>query len=39
VHGACGYLAARAALTDSAWWGRPRQRLELAALHWLYRES
>jgi phytoene dehydrogenase-like protein len=39
VHGACGYLAARAALTDSAWWGRPRQRLELAALHWLYRED
>ncbi|GAB3442898.1 NAD(P)/FAD-dependent oxidoreductase [Phycicoccus ginsengisoli] len=37
VHGACGYLAARAALTDSAWWGRPRHRLELAALHWLYR--
>jgi phytoene dehydrogenase-like protein len=37
VHGACGYLAARAALTDSAWWGRPRARLELAALHWLYR--
>jgi phytoene dehydrogenase-like protein len=39
VHGACGYLAARAALTDTAWWGRPRQRLELAALHWLYRDS
>jgi phytoene dehydrogenase-like protein len=36
VHGGCGYLAARAALTDSAWWGRPRRRLELAALHWLY---
>ena len=36
VHGACGYLAARAALTDHSWWGRPRQRLELAALHWLY---
>jgi phytoene dehydrogenase-like protein len=39
VHGACGYLAARAALTDSAWWGRPRQRLELATLHWLYRQD
>ena len=37
VHGACGYLAARAALTDSAWWGRPRKRAELAILHWLYR--
>lgn len=36
VHGGCGYLAARAALTDHAWWGRPRQRLELAALHRLY---
>jgi phytoene dehydrogenase-like protein len=39
VHGACGYLAARAALTDSAWWGRPRPRQELAALHSLYRED
>lgn len=39
VHGACGYLAARAALTDHAWWGRPRQRLELAALHWLYAQD
>lgn len=38
VHGACGYLAARAALTDSAWWGRPRARLELGTLHWLYRQ-
>ena len=37
MHGACGYLAARAALTDSAWWGRPRKRAELAILHWLYR--
>jgi phytoene dehydrogenase-like protein len=36
VHGACGYLAARAALRDNAWWGRPRKRAELAALHWLY---
>ncbi|WP_270886737.1 phytoene desaturase family protein [Pedococcus sp. 5OH_020] len=36
VHGACGYLAARAALSDHSWWGRPRQKLELAALHWLY---
>jgi phytoene dehydrogenase-like protein len=36
VHGACGYLAARAALHDNAWWGRPRKRAELAALHWLY---
>jgi phytoene dehydrogenase-like protein len=38
VHGACGYLAARAALTDQAWWGRPRRHLELTALHWLYRD-
>jgi phytoene dehydrogenase-like protein len=36
VHGACGYLAARAALTDHAWWGRPRRRAELAVLHHLY---
>jgi phytoene dehydrogenase-like protein len=35
VHGGCGYLAARAALSDHAWWGRPRAKLELAALHWL----
>ena len=37
VHGACGYLAARAALADNAWWGRPRQQLSLRALHHLYR--
>jgi phytoene dehydrogenase-like protein len=36
VHGACGYLAARAALLDQRWWGRPRKRLELAALHRMY---
>jgi phytoene dehydrogenase-like protein len=36
VHGACGYLAARAALGDHGWWGRPRRRLGLAALHRLY---
>jgi len=36
VHGACGYLAARAALADHAWWGRPRRRATLAALHHLY---
>jgi phytoene dehydrogenase-like protein len=35
VHGGCGYLAARAARSDHAWWGRPRAKLELAALHWL----
>ena len=36
VHGGCGYLAARAALQDSRWWGAPRRRLSLAALHRLY---
>ncbi|MGZ4745414.1 MAG: phytoene desaturase family protein [Oryzihumus sp.] len=33
VHGACGYLAARCALADNRWWGAPRRRLALAALH------
>ena len=36
VHGACGYLAARAALGDHQWWGRPRRDLTLGALHRLY---
>ena len=27
VHGACGYLAARAALADHRWWGKPVKRL------------
>jgi phytoene dehydrogenase-like protein len=36
VHGGCGYLAARAALHDSQWWGQPRRRLGLAVLHALY---
>lgn len=36
VHGACGYLAARCALGDHRWWGVPRRRLALAALHHLY---
>ncbi|WP_409484231.1 phytoene desaturase family protein [Arsenicicoccus dermatophilus] len=38
VHGGCGYLAARAALADRSWWGRPARRLSLAALHRLYAE-
>lgn len=32
VHGGCGYLAARAALQDARWWGRPRERLITTAL-------
>ncbi|XVX19964.1 phytoene desaturase family protein [Actinomycetota bacterium] len=36
VHGGCGNLAARAALRDSRWWGRPAARTSLAALHHLY---
>ena len=36
VHGGCGYLAARAALQDNRWWGRPVRSLSLAALHRLY---
>ena len=36
VHGAAGYLAARAALREHAWWGRPARHLRLAALHHLY---
>lgn len=39
VHGACGYLAARAALSDQQWWGRPQRELTLAALHRLYGPS
>jgi phytoene dehydrogenase-like protein len=33
VHGACGYLAARAALVDQRWWGLPSRKLALGALH------
>lgn len=36
VHGGAGYIGARLALSDQAWWGRPRRRLALAALHRLY---
>lgn len=36
VHGACGYLAARTALADQRWWGRPGRRLALGALHRMY---
>lgn len=36
VHGACGYLAARCALQDNRWWGVPKKRLAMAALHHLY---
>ncbi|HET7303196.1 MAG TPA: NAD(P)/FAD-dependent oxidoreductase [Segeticoccus sp.] len=36
VHGGAGYLAARLALGDQQWWGRPRRRLALAALHAVY---
>ncbi|KRE35366.1 FAD-dependent oxidoreductase [Janibacter sp. Soil728] len=36
VHGGCGFLAARAALQDSRWWGRPRQRLLLSTLQRLH---
>lgn len=36
VHGACGYLAARAALADQRWWGRSRRDAALGALHQMY---
>lgn len=36
VHGGCGHLAARAALQDARWWGRPRRRLLVSALHHLH---
>ncbi|WP_210424385.1 phytoene desaturase family protein [Gephyromycinifex aptenodytis] len=39
VHGGCGYLAARAALADQSWWGRPVKQLSLAALHHLYADD
>lgn len=39
VHGGCGYLAARAALADQSWWGRPTKHLSLAALHHLYADD
>lgn len=32
VHGGCGYLAARAALQDARWWGRPRQQLLVSTM-------
>lgn len=38
VHGGSGYLAARAALRDSRWWGRPRERLLVSALQRFYDE-
>lgn len=38
VHGGCGYLAARAALQDSRWWGRPREQLLVSALRHLHHE-
>ncbi|MGI8717313.1 MAG: phytoene desaturase family protein, partial [Lapillicoccus sp.] len=36
VHGACGYLAARAALAEQRWWGRSRRGAALSALHQMY---
>lgn len=36
VHGACGALAAGAALTDQSAWGRRGERVRLAAAHRLY---
>ncbi len=36
VHGGCGYIAARAALQDAAWWGRPGAGLQRAALRRMY---
>lgn len=38
VHGGAGFVAARAALREQAWWGRPLRRLRLASLHRLYAE-
>lgn len=38
VHGGAGYLAARAALREQSWWGRPARRLRLAGLHRLYQD-
>lgn len=39
VHGGCGHLAARAALQDARWWGRPRGRALTGALRWLHDEQ
>ena len=39
VHGGCGHLAARAALQDARWWGRPRGRALTGALWWLHDEQ
>ncbi|MDO5711976.1 MAG: NAD(P)/FAD-dependent oxidoreductase [Micrococcales bacterium] len=39
VHGACGYLAARAALTDSGAMGRRLDDVRLGALHRLYADA
>jgi phytoene dehydrogenase-like protein len=39
VHGGCGYLAARAALQDSRWWGRPRQQLLVSTLQRMHDSS
>ena len=36
VHGGCGYVAARAALADAAWWGRPYGAAHRRALRGLY---
>ncbi len=36
VHGGCGYLAARAALTDQAWWGAPVRWATTAALRGMW---
>ncbi|QQS00449.1 MAG: NAD(P)/FAD-dependent oxidoreductase [Austwickia sp.] len=39
VHGACGYLAARAALTDAKPWGRRGETVRLAAVRRLYADA
>ena len=39
VHGGAGFLAARAALREQRWWGRPARQLRLAGLHRLYQRA
>lgn len=36
VHGGAGYVAARTALREQSWWGRPLREVRLAGLHRLY---
>ncbi|GAA3617373.1 NAD(P)/FAD-dependent oxidoreductase [Marihabitans asiaticum] len=39
VHGGCGHLAARAALRDASWWGRPTGLAQRAAIRAISRRE